>query len=64
MSAIKKAITTARRLSQEVDALRFDEPVTHVYNPLSYAWAAHQQYLRQMNPDGCRVLLLGMNPGP
>ena len=64
MSAIKKSLTAARRLSKAVDALHFADPVTHVYNPLSYAWAAHEQYLRMMNPDGCRVLLLGMNPGP
>jgi single-strand selective monofunctional uracil DNA glycosylase len=38
--------------------------VTHVYNPLDYAWATHRQYLRRMNPAGCRVLFLGMNPGP
>ena len=40
-------------------------PVTHVYNPLSYAWSAHRQYLERY---GCNlemeVILLGMNPGP
>jgi len=64
MSAIKKSLAAARRLSKEVDCLRFDEPVTHVYNPLDYAWKAHEQYVRRMNPEGTRVLLLGMNPGP
>jgi len=64
MPATKKAIAAARKLSQEVGQLRFAEPVTHAYNPLDYAWKAHQQYLRRMNPAGSRVLLLGMNPGP
>jgi len=64
MSSIKKVLTAARRLSKEVDRLHFDVPVTHVYNPLDYAWKAHEQYLRRMNPTGTRVLLLGMNPGP
>jgi len=64
MSSIKKAIAAARRLSKAVDQLHFDEPVTHVYNPLNYAWKAHEQYIRRMNPAGSRVLLLGMNPGP
>ena len=64
LPAIEKALTAARRLSKAVAKLRFDEPVTHVYNPLSYAWAAHEEYLRRMNPNGSRVLLLGMNPGP
>ncbi|TWT99174.1 Uracil DNA glycosylase superfamily protein [Botrimarina colliarenosi] len=64
MSLVEDAIRAAKRLSKAVDALRFDEPVTHVYNPLKYAWAAHEAYLRRMNPDGVRVLFLGMNPGP
>ncbi len=42
----------------------FAPPVTHVYNPLDYAWKNHEQYLRWMNPRGTRVLFLGMNPGP
>ncbi len=64
MSATKKSLAAARKLSKAVEKLQFDEPVTHVYNPLAYAWATHEQYLQRMNPDGCRVLLLGMNPGP
>ncbi|MEM8946987.1 MAG: uracil-DNA glycosylase family protein [Planctomycetota bacterium] len=64
MSAIESSIAAARRLSRAVNKLQFSEPVTHVYNPLSYAWSAHEQYLRLMNPRGCRVLFLGMNPGP
>ncbi len=57
-------ITAAAQLRDEVDALSFAEPVTHVYNPLAYAWRSHQAYLRQANPDGAKVLFLGMNPGP
>lgn len=64
MTAIKKALTAARHLAKTVAKLDFAEPVTHVYNPLDYAWAAHEQYLKLLNPNGCRVLLLGMNPGP
>ena len=64
MNAIKLSLAAARKLSQEVNKLRFETPVTHVYNPLDYAWKAHEQYIRRMNPDGVRVLLLGMNPGP
>lgn len=47
-----------------MDELRFGEPVTHVYNPLRYAWEAHRAYLRQLPARGTRVLFLGMNPGP
>jgi hypothetical protein len=34
-------IAAARQLSSEVSRLRFSLPVTHVYNPLDYAWAPH-----------------------
>lgn len=61
---VAEVIAAARRLSRVVGKLRFGLPVTHVYNPLQYAWAAHEQYLHFMNPRGVRVMLLGMNPGP
>ncbi len=64
MSAIEESITAARRLSRAVSKLTFAPPVSHVYNPLEYAWPAHEQYLRRISPSGCRVLFLGMNPGP
>lgn len=64
MNAIKKSISAARRLAKEVDTLRFAEPVAYVYNPLDYAWRAHQRYLELMNPWCTEVLFLGMNPGP
>lgn len=62
--AQKTVIAAAKRLADDVDALSFSEPVTHVYNPLRYAWKAHQRYLSLVNPKGVRVLFLGMNPGP
>lgn len=64
MESVKRAIESAQRLRDQVAALRFSAPVTHCYNPLEYAWPAHEQYLRLMNPKGAHVLLLGMNPGP
>jgi single-strand selective monofunctional uracil DNA glycosylase len=57
-------IATARRLRDAVAALPFSSPVTHVYNPLDYAWAAHQEYLLRFGGGPKRVLFLGMNPGP
>lgn len=64
MDAAEQAIKAARRLAKKVDTLAFAEPVTHVYNPLRYAWAPHEAYLRLLPASGVRVLLLGMNPGP
>ncbi len=53
----------AKRMSKKLSALTFAEPVTHVYDPLQYAWAPHEQYLSRF--EGLRdYVLLGMNPGP
>jgi len=57
-------VDIARDLSSEVDHLKFAPPVTHVYNPLDYAWEAHQQYLERYGAAPKQVLFLGMNPGP
>ena len=54
----------ARRLRNGVAGLVFAPPVTHVYNPLDYAWRSHRAYLDRYGGLGARVLLLGMNPGP
>ena len=44
--------------------MSFGTPVTHVYNPLNYAWAAHEQYLKLAATTKKKVVFLGMNPGP
>ncbi len=54
----------SRRLSRRVARLRFAPPVSHVYHPAVYAREPHETYLRRYARPGCRVLLLGMNPGP
>jgi single-strand selective monofunctional uracil DNA glycosylase len=51
-------------LAAAVDRLRFAPPVSHVYNPLDYAWPAHAQYLERYGRGTKRALWLGMNPGP
>jgi len=54
----------ARDLRREVGRLRFGPPVTHVYNPLDYAWTPHRRYIERYGRGRRRVLLIGMNPGP
>lgn len=54
----------AREMSAQVNRLKFAAPVTHIYNPLDYAWAAHELYLQQHGAGKKRVVFLGMNPGP
>jgi single-strand selective monofunctional uracil DNA glycosylase len=57
-------VATSRRLAREADKLRFAAPVTNVYNPLIYARAPHELYLRRWGQGQKSVLFLGMNPGP
>jgi single-strand selective monofunctional uracil DNA glycosylase len=57
-------VRIARRLCQQVERLRFSAPVTHVYNPLVYARAPHDAYLKRYGQGRKPVVLLGMNPGP
>jgi single-strand selective monofunctional uracil DNA glycosylase len=54
----------AENLSASLRSLRFEVPVTHVYNPLDYAWPAHREYLQRFGRGQKEVVLLGMNPGP
>jgi single-strand selective monofunctional uracil DNA glycosylase len=60
----KPLIDAARRLCGEVERMRFGPPVTHVYNPLLYAWKTHEIYLRRFGGTPKDVIFLGMNPGP
>jgi single-strand selective monofunctional uracil DNA glycosylase len=54
----------SRALSERVSKLSFRAPVAYVYNPLAYARAPHEAYLKRYGQAPKRALLLGMNPGP
>jgi single-strand selective monofunctional uracil DNA glycosylase len=60
----QQLIVAAHDHCAQVDRLKFAAPVTHVYNPLDYAWAAHEKYLLKFGSTKKRVVFLGMNPGP
>ena len=64
MSIPNQLKISARKLRDAVDALTFAEPVTHVYNPLDYAWKPHAAYYDRYARAPKRVLFMGMNPGP
>ncbi|MBX2813394.1 MAG: single-stranded DNA-binding protein [Myxococcales bacterium] len=63
MSSLKLSVIS-RKLSDDLRALRFEEPTTHVYDPLVYAWEPHAMYLERFGEGAKEVILLGMNPGP
>ncbi len=52
------------KLSRDVSKLKFSAPVTHVYNPLDYAWEPHADYLTRFGVGEKEVVFVGMNPGP
>jgi single-strand selective monofunctional uracil DNA glycosylase len=57
-------VAAAAALRERVDALSFAPPVTHVYDPLAYAWEPHRRYLERFADGAGRIVLVGMNPGP
>ena len=57
-------VEIARDLSRSLSSLTFSPPVTHVYDPLTYAWQTHRQYLERWGAGRKEVVLVGMNPGP
>jgi single-strand selective monofunctional uracil DNA glycosylase len=57
-------LSAAQDLSAALAPLRFSPPVAHVYDPLQYAWAPYEAYVRRFGAARKRIVLLGMNPGP
>ena len=64
MSVDSQLLNAAKALSDRVDGLSFSVPITHAYNPLDYAWSAHEIYIKTYATGRKRVVFLGMNPGP
>ena len=64
MSHADRLLRATRRLCDAVDPMRFQSPVTHVYNPLLHAGRGHRRYIRRFGNSAKRVVFLGMNPGP
>lgn len=62
--AVTAALEAVQQLRTEVDAMSFAPPVTHVYDPLDYAWECHADYIRRFLHSPIKAVFLGMNPGP
>ena len=56
--------SASRDATKALRVLSFAAPVTHVYNPLDYAWNSHKRYIERFANSTKEVLFLGMNPGP
>ena len=60
----KTQLKAAAELRGRLNGMTFARPVSHVYNPLAYAWNAFEEYVTRYGGTTKRVLFLGMNPGP
>ncbi|GAB4279308.1 MAG: single-stranded DNA-binding protein [Deferrisomatales bacterium] len=59
-----RLIEIHEELRDRLGTLTFGPPVTHVYNPLVYAWGPYRRYLERYGRGPKEVVFLGMNPGP
>lgn len=57
-------LAATRQLSAALGTLSLEPPVTHVQDPLRYAAEPWETYVRRYARPSCRVIFLGMNPGP
>lgn len=64
LSSADALIAAADALRTALRPMKFSPPVTHVYNPLDYAWAPHIAYLKKFGAGPKKGIFLGMNPGP
>ena len=60
----EQMIASAARLKEKCRELNFAGNIETVYNPLEYAWAPYEQYLRRFASPPKKTVFLGMNPGP
>ncbi len=63
-STVNAILNATAILRDDTQKLLFTEPVSFTYNPLTYAWAPHEQYVRAYGRGEKKHLFLGMNPGP
>ena len=61
LSAAKSLSTDCRAIADRT--LMSSDKVGLFYNPLEYAWAPHNEYIRRFGGLGAKTLLVGMNPG-
>ncbi len=60
-----RLVEISATLSESLEGVTFEDPVTHVYRPVRYARTLHEAYLQTYGASSPReVVLLGMNPGP
>lgn len=51
-------------LADELSRLDYGDKVTHLYNPVDYAFLPHFEYYKKYCCNTAEVIFVGMNPGP
>ena len=64
VNSVNSQLRAASELRDAVSSMSFSDPVTHVYNPLDYAWNAFAAYVERFGNGPKRAIFLGMNPRP
>ncbi|MEN8714983.1 MAG: uracil-DNA glycosylase family protein [Verrucomicrobiales bacterium] len=64
MSITTELLSATDQLLSDLKGLSFSDPVAVTYNPLTYARASHEQFVKRFADAPKRVLMMGMNPGP
>lgn len=59
-----EVLMAEKRQCERMKELIFCDPVTHVYNPLVYAFEVHLDFVKKYCCSEKPILFLGMNPGP
>nr|CAD7398419.1 unnamed protein product [Timema cristinae] len=57
-------LTIELQLSTQMKALRYNQHVAYIYDPVEYAYNLHAQFTRKFCQSAKKILFLGMNPGP
>ena len=64
MGTVDNLLSITEELSRSLATFTPSAPVAHVYRPLEYASAVHQQFITRFGGGPKSYLLVGMNPGP
>ena len=51
-------------MSRQLQAIQFQLPITHIYNPLDYAAETHMHFVTSYANTIKKILFVGMNHGP
>lgn len=64
MNRAEQLAMASKELSERLAKLTFPTSITHIYNPLEYAWKPYYKYLLKTGANKKRIIFVGMNPGP